>query len=155
MICLKIQDKKKFNILYREWDDLVLKSGFKPTTGAGPARNQKSMKLKSANILAQNKISNRRADLYLPYSKIIKNLKKVIIRNIFESANKSMTNLENINPLLLNEFLYTLDFNVTLKVNESRQVDITNITKTLSPFKNLMDITQDSSNNQRVVLLIS
>lgn len=91
----------------------------------------------------------RRLDAYNSYHKTLQNIKKVIIRNIFELSNKP-NGMESVNPLLLNEFLWTLDFGVTLKVNENKILEITNINKTLSPFKNLMDIAKDYSNNLRV-----
>jgi hypothetical protein len=134
---------------------MILKAGIKPQVGGknvGPS--QKRLKTISVHHV---KVPSYKADLSLTYDKILQNIKRVIMREIFSAGNRNISTLNEYSPYLLNENLYNFRGDVTLRINDSKLIEVSN-TKQISPLKTLMELVEDFNNSEKVIgsdLLIS
>lgn len=89
---------------------------------------------------ASGNIPAEKLDIYLPYSKILQNIKKSLIREITTELDQNIENFANFHPQLYNDLLYNLDFDVSIKVNDAAERIHANAQS--SPFTSILDIPQ-------------
>ena len=94
-------------------------------------------------------ISPAKLDISLPYAKILQNIKRSLIKEISNDLNQSWTNVGSYHPKLFNELLYTLGFDVTVKVNKSHIYEKVNSEG--SPFLSLLDAAENLLASDEVV----
>jgi len=86
-------------------------------------------------------ISPAKLDVCLPYAKILQNIKRSLLKEISTELNQSWNNVANYHPKLYNELLYTLGFDVTVKINKNNVYE--NINSEGSPFLSLLDAAEN------------
>lgn len=82
-------------------------------------------------------------DVCLPYSKIMENIKKVIIRNVMENVGRNWDNSQLYHPRIFNDSFYSLDFDVTLVVTDTYRYE--HVNPEGSPYLSLLDIIENLS----------
>jgi len=89
---------------------------------------------------AAGNIPAEKLDIYLPYTRIIQNIKKSLIKEITTELDQNIENFASYHPQLYNELLYNLDFDVSIKVNDDSER--IHVSPQNSPFLTLLDIPQ-------------
>ena len=98
----------------------------------------------------ERKLMTNKVDIYYTYSKIMRNIKKTVIRNICQDIGNNLSMAEKFNPILYNDKFWVNDWKASLIIN-NKEYELKNANQ-LSPFITLMDISRDFPNEQRVSL---
>jgi len=108
------QKKGRFQDYLNRWTDFTQRANRKLQSSA--RLDQSSYKRERfAGIYGDT--PPEKLDIYLPYSKILKKIKKSLIREIIEIVSPFFKDLKIYHPQLYDELLYGLDSEVSIKIN--------------------------------------
>jgi len=85
-------------------------------------------------------IPAEKLDIYLPYGKILQNIKKSLIKEITTELDQSIDNFTSYHPQLYDDLLYSFGFDVSIKVNDD--AERIQVSPQSSPFQSLLDLPQ-------------
>jgi len=126
---------KKFSSLIRDWDDVV--------KTCNTAQPQASNRYRGDNRNARRyaieakKLPATKLNIFFSYDHTIAYLKRTIIKAISGYIDKQMNVNDQFNASLFNKNLYDLEYNVSLNIDNEKDIKVTD--KSKSPFKTLIE----------------
>jgi hypothetical protein len=139
---------KKFSSLIRDWDDVVKTCSNTQTQPSNRYRGDNRNAARRYAIEAR-KLPATKLNIFFSYDHIISYLKRNVIKTISNVVDKQQVSAaDQFNANLFNKNLYDLDYNVSLNIDNERDIKVSD--KTKSPFKTLIEKIEAQGSNKEI-----